>query len=71
MHNTEALFASYKTFAEQIAIAFGDGRLVSQDENVSVALSALHRAVQCYDSTLGLFEPFARAAIREELKKNC
>jgi RNA polymerase sigma factor (sigma-70 family) len=67
MHNTEALFAFYRPFAERIAMAYRNIPGVSDDERISIALEALHRAAQSYDSSCGTFEPWAGTIIRNAL----
>jgi RNA polymerase sigma factor (sigma-70 family) len=67
MHNTEALFALYRPFAERIAMSYRNIPGVSDDERISIALEALHRATQSYDSSRGTFEPWAGTIIRNAL----
>lgn len=67
MNNAEALFDFYRPHAERIAIAYRNIPGVSDDERISIALEALHRATQSYDSARGTFEPWAGTIIRNAL----
>ena len=67
MHDAEALFDFYSPFAERIAMSYRNIPGVSNDERISIALEALHRATQSYDSSRGTFEPWAGTIIRNAL----
>lgn len=68
MNDREGLFRHHLDLADWIAAGYYSkipGTL--PEEVTNEAYLALHRATECYDSTRGSFEPYAKQAIRNAL----
>lgn len=67
MAQPNQLFSSCLPIADSIAAGYANIAGVTADDLQAIARAALHRASESYDPSKGLFEPYAKRAIRNAL----